>query len=70
MDYSNDLQWHLLRSLSQVEKFCHCMRRGWDLNGMILVALSLHHLLSDFRQDIKEVMTVMMFSNNRDHSLF
>jgi len=37
---------------------------------MILVALPLHHQLSDFRQDFKEVMTVMMFPDDLDQRLF
>lgn len=37
---------------------------------MILVALPLHHQLSDFRQDFKEVMTVMMFPDDLDQRLY
>ena len=64
------MQWLLLRSLLQVEKFGHCMHGSWDLNGIIPVALPLHHPLSDFRQDFQKVMTVMTFSDNLDQRLF
>ena len=60
------MQWLLFRSLSQVKKVCHCMRGSWDLNNKLVVALSLHHSLRDFRQDFQKVMTVMMFSDNLD----
>ena len=37
---------------------------------MFLVALPVHHPLSDFRQDFKKVMTVMMLSDNLHQRLF
>lgn len=64
------MQWLVLYSLLQVEKFCHCMHGSWDLNDIIRVALPLHHPVSDFRQDFQKVMTVMMLSDNLDQRLF
>lgn len=45
------------------------MHRSWDLNNRLLVALFLHHQISDFHQDLKKVMTVTMFSDKLDQRL-
>ena len=47
-----------------------CVHRSWHLHRIPTVpVLMINHPLSDFRQNVKQIMTMMMFSDDFNKSL-